>query len=559
VTATSVAVHGEELMAIVDINGNPIQSVVLHEQQTSQLGWLKSSYEEHPSMRLTPEKLYRILEAAELGYLLPQSDLFTDMEEKDSHIFAEMSKRKRVLLTLDWDVLPPRDASPTEKKLAAWVRECLQDMMFFEDMLLDTLDALGHGFSALEITWAQLGGMWLPQAVTRRPQRWFMTPWNDRDDIRLRGLDVMGQSLWPFGWIMHRHRAKSGYVSRSGLHRVLVWPYLFKNYGVRDCMEFLEIYGIPLRLGKYPGGSTEDDKRALLRAVTNIGHDAAGIIPQDMTIDFKEAASGSGHSPHLQLIDYMERSQSKVILGGTLTSQADGKSSTHALGNVHNEVRHDLMVSDARQLEATLTRDLIYPIVALNKGVTDVRRLPRLVFETREPEDMKLFADSIPKLVAMGMPIPTGWAREKLSIPAADGDEPILAIPQPLQTLPPEFRPAPAPGANAGAAAQQGQAALSRTAPITYRRVVTNSRGEVIYPDQHQLDETVEDLSAASLAAGMDKLLAPVIQAIRRGETQDAAIEALLAAHPDMDDTAIAELLARAMFVADIWGRVNGD
>jgi phage gp29-like protein len=43
-----------------------------------------------------------------------------------------------------------------------------------------------------------------------------------------------------------------------------------------------------------------------------------------------------------------------AILGGTLTSQADGKSSTNALGNVHNEVRHDIRESDARQLSATL-------------------------------------------------------------------------------------------------------------------------------------------------------------------------------------------------------------
>ena len=56
------------------------------------------------------------------------------------------------------------------------------------------------------------------------------------------------------------------------------------------------------------------------------------------------------------MMDWCERTQSKGILGGTLTSQADGKTSTNALGNIHNEVRHDLTVSDARQLEGTITR-----------------------------------------------------------------------------------------------------------------------------------------------------------------------------------------------------------
>ncbi len=35
-------------------------------------------------------------------------------------------------------------------------------------------------------------------------------------------------------------------------------------------MEFLEIYGLPIRLGKYPSGATSDEKMTLLRAVMMI-------------------------------------------------------------------------------------------------------------------------------------------------------------------------------------------------------------------------------------------------------------------------------------------------
>lgn len=533
---------------IVDVNGSPIERRALSEPQTAQLAWLQYSYEEHPARGLNPQRLARILEDAERGHLIAQSDLFTDMEEKDPHIFAEMSKRKRVLLTLDWDVVPPRNASAAEKKLAEQVREWLVDLPGLEDVLLDCLDAIGHGFAALEINWQRLGSLWMPKSLTHQPQRWFMNPWEDRNQIRLRGIDVDGTPLWPFGWLVHRHKAKSGYIARSGLHRVLSWPYLFKNYGVRDLAEFLHIYGLPLRLGKYPNGSTDDEKRTLLQAVASIGHNAAGIIPEEMKIDFQEAAKGTD-AVHLSMINYMERSQSKAILGGTLTTQADGKSSTHALGNVHNEVRHDLMVSDARQLAATITGGLIWPMLALNVADADPRRVPRFVFETREPEDMKIFAEALPKLVGMGMPIPVDWAREKLSIPAAkDGDQ-LLSVPNPAMALPPEFR------LPAGQAPAAPGASVAGTR-MSYKAVLTNSRGEVVYPDQHALDEA--KLPADAISAGVDKLLAPVITAIRAGETPDDAIEALLSAHPNMSDVQVAELLARALFVADIWGRVNG-
>ena len=154
-----------------------------------------------------------------------------------------------------------------------------------------------------------------------------------------------------------------------------------------------------------------------------IGHNAAGIIPDGMSIEFEEAAKGS-QEPFEAMITWCERTQSKAILGGTLTSQADGKSSTHALGNVHNEVRHDLLVADARQLAGTITRDLIYPMVALNKGQVDPRRLPRLAYDTRETEDFTRFADALPKLVGVGMPIPQAWVSEKLAIPKPQDDEP---------------------------------------------------------------------------------------------------------------------------------------
>ena len=54
------------------------------------------------------------------------------------------------------------------------------------------------------------------------------------------------------------------------MFRVLVWPYLFKNYAVGDLAEFLELYGFPLRVGHYPPGASEKDKVTLLRALAGL-------------------------------------------------------------------------------------------------------------------------------------------------------------------------------------------------------------------------------------------------------------------------------------------------
>ena len=197
---------------------------------------------------------------------------------------------------------------------------------------------------------------------------------------QLKLLGVNGQEpqdLWPLGWIVHRHQARSGFLARGGLMRSLAWPYLFKNYSVRDLAEFLEIYGLPVRLGKYPAGASDKEKTTLLNALVGIGHNAAGIIPETMMLELLDAASGSGDT-FMNMVDWCERTQSKIILGGTLTTQADGKTSTNALGQIHNEVRHDLLVSDAKQLAATLTRQLIAPLLYLNTAQAGAYGLPEL-------------------------------------------------------------------------------------------------------------------------------------------------------------------------------------
>ncbi|MDW5298478.1 DUF935 family protein, partial [Acinetobacter baumannii] len=92
--------------------------------------------------------------------------------------------------------------------------------------------------------------------------------------LRLNDGSPDGAEFWDFGWFNHLHQAKTGYISRSGLYRVLAFPFVFKNYAVRDVMEFLEIYGMPIRIGKYPSGATKEEKMTLQRAVMLIGRNA---------------------------------------------------------------------------------------------------------------------------------------------------------------------------------------------------------------------------------------------------------------------------------------------
>ena len=518
-----------ETSRILGPDGQPMTMPDLQEPQTARLAHLQRELQTHPTRGLTPSRLAKILDAAETGDLVAQFELFEDMEEKDGHIAAEMGKRRRACV-LDWDVVPPEGADAAEKKAAEKLGELLLEIPDFEDTVFDLTDAIGKGFACLEIEWHRVEGLWVPKTITHRPQSWFTLHRGYRQELRLRTNDVtdgvIGQPLTPFGWLTHIHKAKSGYLERSALFRQLVWTYLFKNYSVGDLAEFLEIYGIPLRIGKYPASASEKEKATLLRALASVGHNAAGIIPEGMLIDFKDAATGDPKAFEL-MISWCERNQSKVILGGTLTSGADGKSSTNALGNVHNEVRKDLRDGDVRQANTTLTRDLVYAMAALNGlAPNGLRRSPLFRLNAQEREDLATFSEALPPLVNMGVRPPIAWVHERLGIPVAQGNEPVLMPPAP-----------PAPKATAAATAVLP--AVTRTA----------SPGEL--PPPQQMQPQLATALAPAVGAWIDQVRELVQRAQSLAEIRDG-LDALL---PGMTLDQYAAAMAVALRAAEMAGR----
>lgn len=507
--------------ALLDARGNPMERAALEAPQTAQMASLHREFALHPGRGLTPQRLQSIFLRAEQGDLVAQAELFDDMEERDAHILAEMGKRRRAILTVPWRVAPPRNASAAETKLADEVSEWLLDVPDFEDVLLDALSAIGNGYSCQEIEWGREQNLTLPKSLTLRPHSWFTLDYETRSNLRLRAVSsAYGEALWPGGWVVHKHRAKSGYLARSGLFRSLAWPYLFRNYSARDLAEFLEIHGLPLRLGKYPTTATPDERRTLLNAVINIGHAAAGIIPEGMMVEFQEAAKGS-HDPFAWMIEWCERTVSKAVLGQNVGNDSARKGSL-AGAEVDNDVRIDLMKSDAQQLQSTLTRDLIFPMLVFNRGLTDIKRCPQFLFEVVEPEDMQMYADALPKLVEGGLQIPVEWAQKKLNIPMPKDGEPVL-----------KFIKAPVPPVGL-------RAALKAGLPIDRNPATT-------------LAANLQDAAADPLRAWIDQIRTIADQA----ESLEALRDTLLASYGDLDPAALAAVMQMGFAAAEAGGRFD--
>ena len=531
-------------MNILDQYGNPFNDADLEEAQTadvSRYGALPKTYD--AVKNLTPAKIAAAFKSAEEGDLTAQHTLFAEMEEKDAHIYSEMSKRRRSLLTLTWNVTAPNEADANETKAAEWVEAHLRQMMDFDDLLYDLSDAIGHGFACVELEWMHVKTDKSRRVKNfyHRPHTWFTTDELTRSQLLLKTQDGKGEALQPFGWVTHTHKSKSGYLARSGLYRVLAWPYMFKHFSVGDWAEFLETYGMPIRLGKYPVGATAKEKQTLFAAVMALGRNAAATMPETMSVEFMNAASkaNGSHDPFKAMAEWADTAISKAVLGGTLTSQADGKTSTNALGNVHNEVRKELIVADAKQLAGTLTRDLIYPLLVLNGFSVDYMRCPRFTFDLEDAADIVQMADALPKLAAI-LPIGVGWAYQSLGIPQPADGEAVLGVA--LSDVQAAGDNEKKPATNDKAKAAKLTALLERFAPGQ----------DATHPLEQLLNAELPDTTAA-----MEAALAPIFEAVRDGQTPDEVAEALLQAYPKMNMAALEETLTRVFFVADLWARVN--
>lgn len=411
---------------------------------------------------IPPARLASAFAAADEGYITDQAALFNLVEEQDAHIFAELAKRRRAVTGLGWQLTPPDDANQSEIDRTEELEDILRQIPRFEDMQYDLSDAIGKGISAHEIDW-QFGDTWYPKGFIWVPQTEFRV---DRTSGALQYVkNGAPEALREWGWVVHEHRAKSGYIEQAALFRVLAWTYAYKAYNQRDMQRFLEMYGLPLRLGKYPAGIDAKQRDQLLRAVRNIGNDGAGVVPANMSIEFIQAMKSGSVDDFLNAVGYWERKQSMAILGGTLTSQADGKTSTNALGHIHDKVRREIMLHDVGQIDPTMQRQVIAPIALIN-SMFPPDRLPVFGHLTQESVDQQKMVDVLAKAADIGMEIDVEYAHEIMQLPRADkGAKLLVATNKPTA---PATTPSPA---------NPAETALTRLVALATETDITTAYG----------------------------------------------------------------------------------
>ncbi|MDI3480801.1 MAG: hypothetical protein PWQ97_456 [Tepidanaerobacteraceae bacterium] len=475
---------------------------------------IQDKYSSYPSSGLTPEKLARIFREADQGDIYRQMELFEEMEEKDTHLFSILQTRKNAVLGLEWDIMPYSEA-PEDIKKADFIRKAFE----FEDLessMLDLLDAIGKGFAVCENIYKVENDKVYIDHLEWVHQKKFI--FDDAYHLKLITEDAptSGIDLPPGKFTIHKYKARSGYPTRAGILRVCAWMYLFKNYSIKDWVTFAEVYGMPLRLGKYDASTTEEDKEALINAVRSLGTDAAGIISKSTEIEFIEAIRGSSNI-YQTLAEFCNAEMSKAVLGQTLTTEVGARGS-YAASQTHAEVRQDLLEADCKALAETFRKYIIKPLILYNFG--DTSNLPWVKFHYEPPEDLKSEAEIYSTLIKdAGLPVSAEHMYEKFGIPKPKPGE--LIVTPGMSIMPSKYIP----------------------------RILTRSKG------QKEVD-LLADNALNAFQQPFNDSLNRIINGIQQARSFEEVQDILTQIYGELNTQDMENILSKALYIADLFGRM---
>jgi phage gp29-like protein len=403
---------------LYDSKGNKIDLNQLQEETaTASVGGIRQPTYSLPGI-LSPYRLADTLRSCDQGDVQAYITLANEIELKDLHYSSVLETRKLAVSGLPFIV-----EAVTDDKKDVEIRDAVNSMLkadFVADLCFDLLDSLAKGFAVVELIWAKSPKQWTIVKAIARDQRHFQFDAN-KTELRLRDMSnlVDGLELNPYKFAIHMPKLRAGIPLTRGVARTAAFAVMIKTFNLKDWAAFSEKFGMPLRVGKYPANASDSQKRTLLNAVLAMGHDAGIVIPDNMMVDLSQAQTNSDGAIYEKLANYVDKQVSKLVLGGTMTAD-DGSSLAQA--KVHNEVRRDRVINDARQLASTITRDIVIPFVDLNFGKQE--QYPICRFDTSEPEDLKLFADSLAPFIDRGLKIEASQIRDKFGLdePAKDAE-----------------------------------------------------------------------------------------------------------------------------------------
>ncbi|PTY03943.1 hypothetical protein DB346_02775 [Verrucomicrobia bacterium LW23] len=325
-----------------------------------------------PSM--TVDRLQSILRAAENGDVRPLFACYRDIISSHSHLQTEFTKRKLAVLGTPLAVEPGNDpATPADEQAAKAVAAMQKGCKGWLRAVSHLLDSALYPVSVVEKIYEPVpgGGYRLRELI---PVPYELLDYSQCvGELRIRDTNPeTGEPLStvhvpdPNRYIVHRGHLLSTPDHWGGPLRSLLFWWLFATQGREWWIQFLDRFGTPFLVGKYD--SNDDASRTLLMRALSVATRLGGlVISRDTEVELKERTSSSQGGDAFQAFHEVAcREMSKLIVGQTLSADAQATGMGSGVADAQEQVREDIRQLDATLLSETFKEQLTAQFCAIN-------------------------------------------------------------------------------------------------------------------------------------------------------------------------------------------------
>jgi len=432
--------------------------------------------------------------------------------EQDPHVMGDIRQIYSALLGFKYEVQPGDDSTAAEQAQALCLsifKKRPHRTMRWHDLLWSIGKAPLTGRRVHALNWQEQGGKLIPAQIRDIESKKY--GFNYDGELLIKSMAIPEGEIAPdMRFLVTRHMSSATNPYGLAILSSCFWPWMFKNGGLKFFVRFVERFGQPFPVGKYPDGTDNDKIDKLIESLKSLVEDAVAAIPDDESISLLESKT-SGQLPQERLILLMNREMSKAITSQTAASELTEGSGSRAASQTHKDRTDQNAKADRALVEDTMNQ-LFEFMTIVNVG----ENVAPPVFKYVDKKQVNKEDVEVIKEAAALIPIKKEDVYKRFGIAEpADGDDVIFL------------------GTDLGTDTDNSAVAQ-----------FSKSKATSLW---QQEDQTVSDM------------IDQIKQAVEQGETLEQALDALVEVLPDLQKDALTNLLESELAVEFGKGMVEAD
>ncbi len=317
---------------------------------------------------------------------------------RDERCQAALDQRLDAVTSRLWTVEPGGESSADEAA-AEGLKEMLE-AIDFDPVCRQLLHSVWFGYAVAEVLWARDGSRVVIDAIkVRAPERFC---WDVDMNLMLRTRSKpRGEPVPPAKFIEITRPSDHGDIPHGpGLARWCYWPTWLKRNGLKAWAVYLEKFGSPTPLGKYPPGATKIERQRFVEILSGMATGRGVAIPENQQIELLEKAQRSG-GDFKEFVTYLDNAITTTLLGQSSTTDQGPWKGT---AEIQKDVRDEVVAADAGMLDGALNRTLSRWLTEWNFPGAET---PVILRDAEPPEDLDKRAEREERITRITSP----WTR----------------------------------------------------------------------------------------------------------------------------------------------------